>query len=335
MSPKKISLEDRFLIAGARGMAGKSICKKLKAAGYGNIKNGGVIFEPTRAELDLLDLNAVKDWFKKNKPNIVIIAAAKVGGIYANSEYPASFILENLKIQTNLIEISWQFGIKRLLFLGSSCIYPKYAKQPIKEEYLLEKALEATNQWYAVAKISGLKLCEALRLQYGFDAISLMPTNLYGPGDNYHPKNSHVIASLIRKFVQATKNNNKQVTCWGTGLARREFMHVDDLGEACVFSLEKWDINKDNAPTDNNGVPLNWLNIGTGVDISIKDLAEKIANITKFKGEIIWDKSKPDGTPRKLLDTSKINSLGWNYKINIDEGLKKVIKEFKITEGLL
>ena len=329
MFSKKISIEDKFLVAGAKGMVGKSICRKLKAAKYGNIKNGGVIFEPTRAELDLLDFNAVKDWFQKNKPTVVIIAAAKVGGIYANSEYPASFILENLKIQTNLIEISWLFGIKRLLFLGSSCIYPKFSEQPIKEESLLKNALEPTNQWYAVAKISGLKLCEALSLQYGFDAISLMPTNLYGPGDNYHPNNSHVIASLIRKFVTATKNNDSIVTCWGTGSARREFMHVDDLGEACLFSLENWDINKENAPKDNYGVPLYWLNVGTGTDITIKELAEKIAAITKFKGEIIWDKSKPDGTPQKLLDTSKINNLGWHNKINLDEGLKKVINEFQ------
>ncbi len=331
MFSKKISLEDKFLVAGANGMVGKAICRKLKATEYGNVNNGGVIFEPSRAELDLLDFNAVKDWFQKNKPNVVIIAAAKVGGIYANSEYPASFILENLKIQTNLIEISWLFGIKRLLFLGSSCIYPKFAEQPIKEEYLLKNALEPTNQWYAVAKISGLKLCEALRLQHGFDAISLMPTNLYGPGDNYHPNNSHVIASLIRKFVIATKNNDATVTCWGTGSARREFMHVDDLAEACIFSLENWDIDKDNAPKDSYGAPLYWLNVGTGTDITIKDLAEKIANITKFKGKIIWDKSKPDGTPQKLLDTSNINNLGWNHKINIEEGLKKVIKEFQTT----
>lgn len=239
---KKILLNEKIFIAGATGMAGSAICKALFRKGYGH-KNGGVILTTTRKELDLLDSNAVKLWFEVNKPTVVIIAAAKVGGIMANSSYPTQFILDNLKIQNNLIENSWLTGVKRLLFLGSSCIYPKFANQPIKEESLLSGQLEETNQWYGIAKISGIKLCEALRKQYNFDAISLMPTNLYGPGDNYHPQNSHVMASFIRKFYEASINSLPSVTCWGTGSPLREFLHVDDLGDAVVFALENWDPN--------------------------------------------------------------------------------------------
>ncbi len=308
-------------------MVGNAIVKNFIKNGYGKIENGGEILNPTREELDLSRIDLVKKWFKKNNPTVVIIAAAKVGGIIANFENPATFILENLKIQNNLIETSWKFGVKRLLFLGSSCIYPKFSEQPIKEEYLLGGELEKTNEYYALAKISGIKLCESLRKQYKFDAISLMPTNLYGPGDNYHPRNSHVIAALIMKFIEAKKMNLKKVTCWGTGRPRREFMHVDDLANAVLFSLENWDTFSCNSPRDEKGEVLSYLNVGTGIDMTIKQLAEKIANILHCEPNIYWDNSKPDGTQRKLLDVSRINNLGWKATIGIDEGLKRTINE--------
>jgi GDP-L-fucose synthase len=237
--------------------------------------------------------------------------------------------LENLKIQTNLIENSFKNKVKRLLFLGSSCIYPKFAKQPIKEEYLLDGKLESTNEWYALAKIAGIKLCEALREQENFDSICLMPTNLYGPGDNYHPLNSHVLPALIRKFFEAKKNNLPSVTCWGSGKPYREFLHVDDLAKACVFALEKWDPNAKSSPKDINGNPLNFLNVGTGIDLSIKELASIIADKVGYKGFIKWDTSKPDGTPKKLLDISRIKSLGWQPSISLDNGISKTIKLYE------
>ena len=309
-------------------MAGSAICRSLIKNGYG-ITNGGKILKPSRKDLDLLDTNKVREWFKINKPTVVIIAAAKVGGILANSKYPAQFLLDNLKIQNNLIENSWQTGVKRLLFLGSSCIYPKYANQPIKEEALLTGQLEETNHWYAIAKISGIKLCEALRKQYNFDAISLMPTNLYGQGDNYHPQNSHVMASFIRKFYEASENSSPSVTCWGTGEPLREFLHVDDLADAVLFALENWDPSSINAPKDQNNIPLNILNVGTGKEISIKELALKISRLFNYKGLIVWDKKKPDGTPRKLLNIKKIKDLGWKPKITLDEGIKAAIESFE------
>ena len=324
----KILLGEKIFVAGANGMAGSSICRMLERHGYGLNKNNGKILKPNRKELNLLNLNEVEDWFKKNQPTIVILAAAKVGGILANSTLPADFILQNIKIQTNVIETSWRAGVKRLLFLGSSCIYPKFANQPIKEESLLKGSLEKTNEGYAISKIAGIKLCESLRIQYGFDAISLMPTNLYGPGDNYHETESHVMAALIRKFYEANENKSKSVTCWGTGSPLREFMHVDDLGEAVVFALENWFPEAGNAPLDENGNPLLYLNIGTGLDISIKDLSTKIATAIGYKGEIIWDTSKPDGTPKKQLNISKINALGWSSKIELDEGIRSTISNF-------
>ena len=324
-----ISPKEKILVAGATGMAGSAICRSLINKGYGDPKKNGRILTPSRKELDLLDPDQVKNWFHSNKPSIVILAAAKVGGIYANSEQPVDFLLKNLKIQNNIIETSWNYGIKRLLFLGSSCIYPKFAKQPIKEEYLLESGLEETNEAYAIAKIAGLKLCEALRKQYGFDAISLMPTNLYGPNDNYHPNNSHVMAALIRKFSEAVKNSSKKVICWGTGSPRREFLHVNDLGEAAVFCLENWDPSTTQKTHDINQKSINHLNVGTGEDISIKELAYLIADLTKFKGEIIWDSNKPDGTPKKQLDISKIKSLGWAPKISLKKGIKSTIENYK------
>ena len=326
---KKISLDERIFVAGASGMAGNAICRSLFKNGYGKYQAGKVL-KPSRKELDLLDTKAVKQWFEINKPTVVIIAAAKVGGILANSKYPTQFLLDNLKIQNNLIENSWQTGVKRLLFLGSSCIYPKFAQQPIKEESLLTGPLEETNQWYSIAKISGIKLCEALRKEYNFDAISLMPTNLYGPGDNYHPQNSHVMASLIRKFYEASLNSLPSVTCWGTGNPLREFLHVDDLGEAVVFALESWDPSSINAPKDFNNNKLTILNVGSGKDISIKELAYKISNLFNYKGKIIWDSNKPDGTPKKLLNIQKIQSLGWNPKKSLTEGIKNAIESFKI-----
>ncbi len=317
-----INKKDKIFVAGHQGMVGSSICRLLKKKGY------NFILKENRFYLDLKDKYAVQKWFDTNKPTVVIIAAARVGGIYANEKYPVDFILDNLKIQNNLIEQSWQSNVKRLLFLGSSCIYPKFSKQPIKEEYLLSGNLEATNEYYALAKITGIKLCEALRKQHDFDAISLMPCNLYGPGDNYHPKNSHVIPALIRKFYEAIKKNEKFVNCWGTGSPLREFLHVDDLANACIFALENWDPNHPNSPRFENGETLSYLNVGSGIDQSIKSLAIEISKIIKFKGEINWDLTKKDGTPKKLLDTSRINKLGWNSNISIKEGLDKTIKSF-------
>ena len=320
---KKININDKIFIAGANGMAGQAIRRSF-------IKNGyNLLLTPSRAELNLFDFKAVNKWFANNQPDIVVIAAAKVGGILANSSQPTEFLLDNLKIQNNLIEISWKYGVKRLLFLGSSCIYPKLASQPIKEEDLLNGALEETNQWYAIAKIAGIKLCEALRKQHNFDAISLMPTNLYGAGDNYDQNTSHVMASLIRKFWIASKENLPSVTCWGSGKPYREFLHSDDLGDATIFALENWDPSSVDTPLDKNGERLSFLNVGTGKEISIKSLATKIATLSNYKGKIIWDKTKPDGTPRKLLDISRIEQLGWKPKISLDEGIKNTLKLFK------
>ena len=309
-------------------MVGSSVVRTLKNAGYGHKGNGGEILIPSRKQLNLLDSNSVKSWFKSNKPTVVIIAAAKVGGIYANSNYPADFMYENLKMQMNIIESAWQHQVKRLLFLGSSCIYPKFSNQPIEEESLLTGSLESTNQWYAISKIAGIKLCEALREQYNFDAISLMPTNLYGTGDSFDEMNSHVMPALISKFYNAVKYSKKEVTCWGTGKALREFMHVDDLSKAIIFALEHWNPDSSNAPLDKNQKPLTFLNVGVGKEITISELAGKISEKVGFKGKIIWDKSKPDGTPKKLLNSDKIRSLGWEPLIELNDGIERTIKEF-------
>ena len=309
-----ITPADRIFVAGHRGMAGSAICRALQRAGHSNLLTA------SRAELDLLDPQAVQRWFAEHKPTVVVLAAAKVGGIQANSSYPADFLLDNLKIETNVIETAWRSGVRRLLFLGSSCIYPKFAEQPIREEALLTGALEPTNEWYAIAKIAGLKLCAALRCQHGFDAISLMPTNLYGPGDNYHPTNSHVLPALIRRFHEAAERGDAKVTCWGSGTPLREFLHVDDLGEACVFALEQWQPGPDE---------LQHLNVGTGVDLSIRELAQAVAAATGFAGEIHWDSSKPDGTPRKQLDVSRLAALGWRARIPLAEGLASTVAEFR------
>jgi len=318
-----ISKKDKIFVAGHNGMVGSSVVRNLRFSGYKNI------ITSSKEHLDLRDQNEVKKWFLNNSPDIVILAAAKVGGIFANNSYPTEFLLDNLKIQNNVIETSWQTKVKRLLFLGSSCIYPKYSEQPIKEESLLSGSLEPTNESYALAKISGIKLCQSLREQYKFDAISLMPTNLYGTGDNYHPMNSHVMPALIRKFHEAKTRNLEEVVCWGTGSPMREFLHVDDLGRACIFALENWDPDTKDAPKDKFGKALTFLNIGTGKDISIKNLSFLIAEIIGYEGGISWDKDKPDGTPKKLLDISRFTELGWKPKFNIREGIEKTVKEFQ------
>ena len=319
-----ITKQDKVFIAGSTGMVGSAIKRKFLEKGYCQ-KN---LLTPSKKELNLLEETNVKRWFENKKPNIVIVAAAKVGGILANNLNPADFIIENLKIQTNIIDNAWKSNVKRLLFLGSSCIYPRNCPQPIKEEYLLTGSLEKTNEYYALAKIAGIKLCDSLRKQYNFDAISLMPSNLYGPGDNYHDTNSHVIASFIRKFSEASNKSLSEVICWGSGNPLREFLHVDDLANAILFVLENWDPNFKNSPLDADGSPLSYLNVGTGKDISIKELAYLIAKLTKFQGVIKWDDSKPDGTFKKQLDISKLNKLGWHAEINLNDGLKETIQEF-------
>jgi GDP-L-fucose synthase len=313
-----IAPADRIFVAGHRGMAGSAICRALQRAGYSQILTA------PRSELDLRDAQAVQRWFGEHQPAVVVLAAAKVGGIAANSAYPADFLLDNLKIQTNVIETAWRSGVRRLLFLGSSCIYPKFAEQPIKEESLLTGALEPTNAWYAIAKIAGLKLCAALRRQHGFDAISLMPTNLYGPGDNYHPTHSHVLPALIRRFHEAAVAQAPSVTCWGTGNPLREFLHVDDLWEACVFALEHWQPGPEE---------LQHLNVGTGVDLTIRELAEAVATATGYTGAIHWDASQPDGTPKKQLDVSRLAALGWRARIPLAEGLPSTVAAFRAARG--
>ena len=304
--------KDRFAVFGARGMAGSAISRALERAGY------SLQFKPSRENLDLLNPLDVQQWFTENQPTVVVLAAAKVGGVYANNTYPADFLLENLKIQTNVIETAWRSGVRRLLFLGSSCIYPKFAEQPIIEESLLTGPLESTNEWYAIAKIAGIKFCQALRKQHGFDAITLMPTNMYGPGDNYHPENSHVLPAMIRRFQEAADNRVPSVTCWGADPAGD--YASDDLGEACVFALEHWHPGPDELP---------FLNVGTGSEISISELADAVINAIGYSGTINWDKSKPDGTPKKQLDISRLELMGWRARIPFTEGLASTVAEFR------
>ena len=327
-----IQKDDHIFVAGSRGMAGSAIVRALHRSGYGDSDKGGKLLTPTRQELNLLDDTAVCNWMTREKPDVVVLAAATVGGIEANRNRPADFILENLRIETQVIEAAWRAGARRLLFLGSSCIYPKFAEQPIREESLLTGVLEPTNAWYAIAKIAGIKTCEALRLQHEFDAISLMPTNLYGPGDNYNPKNSHVLPALIRRFHEAKKKCVPSVNCWGSGTPLREFLHADDLGEACVFALENWSALDESAPKDECGKPLAFLNVGTGRDLSIRSLAEKVADAVGFKGSIYWDTSKPDGTPKKQLDVSRLSQMGWRAKIGLSEGIAQTVSEFEQAE---
>ena len=299
---------DKIYIAGHSGMVGSAILRKLKSKGFENF-----IFR-TSAELDLRNQSAVNNFFEKEKPDYVFLAAAKVGGIVANNIYRAEFIYDNLLIEANIIHAAYQYAVKKLLFLGSSCIYPKLAPQPLKEEYILSGYLEETNQPYAIAKIAGIELCNAYRRQYNCNFISVMPTNLYGPNDNYHPENSHVLAALLRKFIIAEKEQHSFIEIWGTGKPRREFLHADDLADACYFLMRYY---------NEEGL----INIGTGEDISIMELAELIKNITGYKGDIKTNTSKPDGTPRKLLDVSKLNELGWHYTISLKDGIEQVYKE--------
>ena len=299
----------KIWITGGTGMVGCSLKKIL------NKKKNIKILSPNRDSLNLLDQKAVNKWVKKNQPDHVYMTAAMVGGIYANSTYPAEFIYNNLQIQNNIIESSRLYKIKKLVFIGSSCIYPRNCKQPIKEKYLLTSTLEKTNQWYAIAKIAGLKMIESYRKQYGLNFVSAMPTNMYGPNDNYHEKNSHVLAALIKKFITAKKNNFKKVEIWGSGKPLREFMHVDDFSRALLLINRRYN---DDSP----------INVGTGHEISIKNLAIKISKIVKFKGKINFNTKYPDGTPRKILDSTKIYKLGWRPKINLEKGITKTIKNF-------
>ncbi|GAB3355387.1 GDP-L-fucose synthase [Lysobacter tyrosinilyticus] len=304
-----MQLDARIFVAGHRGLVGGAIVRNLQAKGYRNLLLAG------RAQLDLRDRASVEAFFEANKPDYVFLAAAKVGGIHANNTYPAEFLFENLQIQDNVIDAAYRHGSTKLTFLGSSCIYPKLAPQPIKEEYLLTGALEPTNEWYAIAKIAGIKLCQAYRRQYGFNAISLMPTNLYGPGDNFDLNNSHVLPALIRKFHEAKLRGDKEVVMWGTGTPRREFLHVDDLADAVVHLAQTYE-----------GEDI--VNIGVGEDISIRELAEMVRGITGFEGEIVNDISKPDGTPRKLLDVSRLHALGWEAKIPLRDGIAETYRWF-------
>ncbi len=298
----------KIYIAGHKGMVGSGIERKLRNEGYNNIVTR------ISSELDLRNQQAVNEFFEKEKPTYVILAAAKVGGIYANNTYRAEFIYENLMIEANIIHASYLNKVTKLLFLGSSCIYPKMAPQPLKEEYLLSGYLEPTNQPYAIAKIAGIEMCNSYRAQYGCNFISVMPTNLYGTNDNYHPENSHVLPALIRRIVTAKKNNEPNVIIWGTGTPRREFLHVDDLSDACYFLLQ-------------NHNEQGLVNIGFGTDVSIKELAELIVAEVGYEGKLVFDTTKPDGTPRKLMDTTKINNLGWNPIIDLKQGIRKTILE--------
>jgi len=300
---------DKIFVAGHRGMVGSAIVRRLQQENFRNL------ILRTSSELDLRDQHSVSEFFGKEKPDYVFLAAAKVGGILANNTYRADFLYENLMIQNNVIHAAYESRVKKLLFLGSSCIYPKLAPQPLKEEYLLTGELESTNEPYAIAKIAGIKMCDAYRSQYGCNFISVMPTNLYGPNDNYDLNNSHVLPALIRKFHEAKTNNDAFVTIWGSGMPRREFLHADDLADACFFLMEKY-----NEP--------GFINIGIGEDIQIKDLALLVKKITGYKGNIVHDLSKPDGTPRKLLDITKLLEMGWKAKIDLEDGIAGVYSEF-------
>ncbi|MFN3952059.1 MAG: GDP-L-fucose synthase family protein [Thermaurantimonas sp.] len=299
----------KIYIPGHKGMVGSAVLQLLKKNGYNNL----IYFNSK--ELDLRIQSNVNELFSQTKIDVVIDAAARVGGIMANHNYPYNFLMENLQIQNNLIDASLKYGVSKFIFLGSSCIYPKHAPQPIKEEYLLTGPLEPTNEWYAIAKITGVKACEAIRKQYGKNFISLMPTNLYGPNDNFDLETSHVLPAMIRKFHEAKENSHSTVTLWGTGTPMREFMHVDDLAKAVLFALE-------------NALPDNLYNVGTGSDLSIKELALLIQKVVGHKGEIVWDETKPDGTPRKLLSVEKLNALGWKAEIDLSEGIQDTYKWF-------
>ncbi len=299
----------RIYVAGHRGLVGSAVLNELQARGFSHA------FGRTRAELNLTDQQAVEHFFDKEQPEFVIVAAARVGGIQANASYPATFLFENLQIQNNLIAAAVKIGVRKLLFLGSSCIYPRMAPQPLKEEYLLSGPLESTNEWYAVAKIAGIKLCQAYRRQFGCDFISAMPTNMYGPRDNFDLESSHVIPALLRKFHEGKVHGAPHVTCWGTGAPRREFLYSEDLARACVFLRENYSEEQ-------------FINVGSGGDMTIQELAELIRSVIGFKGEIVWDASKPDGTPRKLMDSSRLLAMGWTPQVDLREGLCRTYEAF-------
>lgn len=304
-----IALHSKIYVAGHRGMVGSAIVRELERLGFVNVVG------KTSAELDLRNQQEVNQFYIEEKPDVVIDAAARVGGILANNNYPYQFLMENMQIQNNLIDGALQNGVEKFIFLGSSCIYPKLAPQPLKEDYLLTDSLEPTNEWYAIAKISGVKACEAIRKQFGKDYVSLMPTNLYGYYDNFDLQTSHVLPAMIRKFHEAKLNNHTDVTLWGSGTPMREFLFVDDLAKATVFAL-------------NNILPEHLYNVGTGVDITIKNLAETIQKIVGHRGKIVWDATKPDGTPRKLMDVSKMNQLGWKHEVDLEDGIRKTYNWF-------
>lgn len=304
-----IAKNARIYVAGHRGLAGSAIWRELERQGFTNI------IGRTHAELDLLDTAAVTRFYEEVKPEYVFIAAARVGGIKFNNDYPAWFLYENLQIQNNLIHGAYQAGVKKLIFLGSSCIYPKHAPQPMKEEHLLTGPLEPTNEWYAVAKIAGLKMCAAYRRQYGCDFVSVMPTNLYGPNDNYDPEKSHVLPALIRRFHEAKTKQLESVTCWGSGTPFREFLYADDLGSACVFLMENYSEE-------------NFINVGSGKEITIKQLTELVAKVIGYQGQIQWDTTKPDGAPRKLMDGSRLFALGWKPRVEMETGVALAYQDF-------
>ena len=301
--------DSRIYVAGHHGLVGSAIWRELQRQGFQNL------IGRRRREVNLLDTAAVGKFFTETKPEFVFVAAAKVGGIHANNTQPAEFLFENLQIQNNLIHAAKLAGVRKLLFLGSSCIYPKLAPQPLKEEYLLTGELEPTNQWYAVAKIAGIKLCQSYRRQYDCDFISAMPANMYGPNDNYDLQTSHVLPALIRKFHDAKTSSAATVTCWGTGAPLREFLYADDLASACVFLMQNYSEEQ-------------FINVGSGSEITIRELSELVKRIIGFKGEIVWDESKPDGTPRKLMDSSRLFSLGWKPKVNLETGIRMAYEDF-------
>jgi GDP-L-fucose synthase len=304
-----IARDARIYVAGHRGLVGSAIWRELQRRGF------TALIGRTHAELDLLDGAAVRKFYAQEKPECVVDAAAKVGGILANDQHPAEFLFQNLQIQSNLIHEAHQAGVRKLLFLGSSCIYPRLAPQPMKEEYLLSGPLEPTNQWYAVAKIAGIKMCQAYRRQYGCDFISAMPTNMYGPNDNYDLQNSHVLPALIRKFHEAKAANAPTVTCWGTGSPLRDFLYADDLARACVFLLENYSEEQ-------------FINIGAGKEVSVQELTETVKRVIGFAGEIVWDTTKPDGMPRKLMDSSRLLALGWRPQVDLESGIRLAYEDF-------
>jgi GDP-L-fucose synthase len=306
--------QDSIFVAGHRGLVGSAIVRRLEADGYTNL------LLRTRAELDLTDARAVEHFFQEHRPQYVFLAAAKVGGIHANNTYPADFIRENLAVQLNVIDAAHRHGVEKLLFLGSSCVYPKHAAQPMAESALLSGPLEPTNDAYAVAKIAGLKMCEAYHRQYGSRFISVMPTNLYGPNDNFDLENAHVLPAMIRRFHEAKERGAGAVTLWGTGTPRREFLHVDDMADACVFVMQEYEEPE-------------LLNIGWGRDIAIRELAELVARVVGYEGELEWDTSRPDGTPRKLLDTTRINALGWQPRIGLEDGIRQTYEWYVRSGG--